>query len=222
MLPSPSPGPPVPPVKPQKSRNRLQPTDSFSSLSSAGSSAELLPLAEHLQPNRRPLQRNELSDDGPPLCGYVERLKREAVGAREEAAGEDSGESEEESTERKGLDRSSYHHAIAALENTSEEDGELEVDEEEKRGRRSGTSFLQPVIETESTFRPADFGSRLLPPENKPLEMVVLKRAKELLLSHNHHSIARHLLVADCQVHRNIIKPEVPSAFDGNYDFRSD
>lgn len=126
---------------------------------------------------------------------------------REEAADEEAGELEEESVGRRGLDRSSYHHAIAALENTSEEEEEVEFDEEEKRGRGSGTSFLRPVIETESMFRPVDFGSRLLPPENKPLEMVVLKRAKELLLSHNHHSIARHLLVADCQVQKNIMKP---------------
>uniref|UniRef100_A0A8C9YRC3 BCAR3 adaptor protein, NSP family member n=1 Tax=Sander lucioperca TaxID=283035 RepID=A0A8C9YRC3_SANLU len=96
-----------------------------------------------------------------------------------------------------GLDRSSYHHAIAALENTSEEEEE-DVGREEDR--RSG--FQRPVEETESTFRPAEFQSRLLPTENKPLEMVVLKRAKELLLRHNHHSIARHLLMADCQVAR--------------------
>ncbi|KAK1897690.1 Breast cancer anti-estrogen resistance protein 3 like [Dissostichus eleginoides] len=68
----------------------------------------------------------------------------------------------------------------------------------------------RPVEETESTFRPSEFGSRLLPEENKPLEMLVLKRAKELLLSHNHHSIARHLLMADCQVARIVgVTPEV-------------
>uniref|UniRef100_A0A8C9YU05 BCAR3 adaptor protein, NSP family member n=1 Tax=Sander lucioperca TaxID=283035 RepID=A0A8C9YU05_SANLU len=82
-------------------------------------------------------------------------------------------------------------------ENTSEEEEE-DVGREEDR--RSG--FQRPVEETESTFRPAEFQSRLLPTENKPLEMVVLKRAKELLLRHNHHSIARHLLMADCQVAR--------------------
>lgn len=97
---------------------------------------------------------------------------------------------------RRGLDRSSYHHAIASSEFTSEE--------EEEDGQREGArvGFLRPVVETESTFRPADFGSRLLPAENKPLEMSVLKRAKELLLSHDHQSIARHLLKADCQVNR--------------------
>uniref|UniRef100_A0A8C9YX91 BCAR3 adaptor protein, NSP family member n=1 Tax=Sander lucioperca TaxID=283035 RepID=A0A8C9YX91_SANLU len=104
---------------------------------------------------------------------------------------------EKETGGSRGLDRSSYHHAIAALENTSEEEEE-DVGREEDR--RSG--FQRPVEETESTFRPAEFQSRLLPTENKPLEMVVLKRAKELLLRHNHHSIARHLLMADCQVAR--------------------
>uniref|UniRef100_A0A8C9YU59 BCAR3 adaptor protein, NSP family member n=1 Tax=Sander lucioperca TaxID=283035 RepID=A0A8C9YU59_SANLU len=75
-----------------------------------------------------------------------------------------------------------------------------EEDVGREEDRRSG--FQRPVEETESTFRPAEFQSRLLPTENKPLEMVVLKRAKELLLRHNHHSIARHLLMADCQVAR--------------------
>lgn len=110
-----------------------------------------------------------------PLCSHVERLRRE------------EGESG-----RRGLDRSSYHHAIASLEDSSEE--------EEEEGRKKRVGFLRPIVETESTFRPANFGSRLLPEENKPLEMQVLKRAKELLLSHDHQSIARHLLKADCQV----------------------
>uniref|UniRef100_A0A3Q0T2F0 BCAR3 adaptor protein, NSP family member n=1 Tax=Amphilophus citrinellus TaxID=61819 RepID=A0A3Q0T2F0_AMPCI len=112
----------------------------------------------------------------------------------------------------RGLDRSSYHHAIAALENTSEEEEEEAEKEEEKDKRREKerSSFQRPIIETESTFRPAEFGSRLLPPENKPLEMVVLKRAKELVLSHNHHSIARHLLMADCKVARILgVTPEL-------------
>uniref|UniRef100_A0A3B5LSK7 Uncharacterized protein n=1 Tax=Xiphophorus couchianus TaxID=32473 RepID=A0A3B5LSK7_9TELE len=118
-------------------------------------------------------------------CGYVELLKTDG-----EAAG------------RKTLDRSSYHHAIAALESTSEEE-----EEEEEKARRG---FLRPVLETESAFRPAEFESRLLPPENKPLEMAVLKRAKELLLSHDHQSIATHLLMADCQVARILgVTPQV-------------
>uniref|UniRef100_A0A3P8UJF9 BCAR3 adaptor protein, NSP family member n=1 Tax=Cynoglossus semilaevis TaxID=244447 RepID=A0A3P8UJF9_CYNSE len=103
-----------------------------------------------------------------------------------------------------GLDRSSYHHAIAALENTSEEEEEEDNDagrrpQEEEENR---SSFQRPVVETESTFRPAEFKTRLLPPENKPLEMAVLKKSKELVLSHNHHSIAKHMLLADCQIAR--------------------
>uniref|UniRef100_A0A671VM61 BCAR3 adaptor protein, NSP family member n=1 Tax=Sparus aurata TaxID=8175 RepID=A0A671VM61_SPAAU len=106
----------------------------------------------------------------------------------------------------RGSQLSSYHHAIAALENTSEE----EEEEEDKWREKEKSSFQRPVVETESAFRPAEFGSRLLPPENKPLEMVVLKRSKELLLSHNHHSIARHLLMADCQVARILgVTPEL-------------
>uniref|UniRef100_A0A671VQQ4 BCAR3 adaptor protein, NSP family member n=1 Tax=Sparus aurata TaxID=8175 RepID=A0A671VQQ4_SPAAU len=85
-----------------------------------------------------------------------------------------------------------------------------EEEEEDKWREKEKSSFQRPVVETESAFRPAEFGSRLLPPENKPLEMVVLKRSKELLLSHNHHSIARHLLMADCQVARILgVTPEL-------------
>lgn len=209
--------PPVPPVKPLKLQHQLHSADSLATLSSVGP-AELLQgpgseaatgRTEHLQlspadlRSYSPLESNSPYPltDGPPelqplLCSYVERLRREGKGDRGEAEEAE----EKEGGERRGLDRSSYHHAIAALENTSEEEEE-EVD---KRRGKERTSFQRPVIETESTFRPAEFGSRLLPQENKPLEMVVLKRAKELLLSHNHHSIARHLLKADCQVHTRI------------------
>ncbi|XP_044054364.1 breast cancer anti-estrogen resistance protein 3 isoform X2 [Siniperca chuatsi] len=218
-------GPPVPPVKPLKLQHQLLPADSHSCSSSVASPAELVQdsdseaetgWTERLQPSpadlrscspleweeskHKPTTDAELQPQ-PPLCSYVERLRREGEGGREEGE-------EKEAAGRRGLDRSSYHHAIAALENTSEEEEEEEV--EDKRRERKRSSFQRPVIETESTFRPAEFGSRLLPPENKPLEMVVLKRAKELLLSHNHHSIARHLLMADCQVARILgVTPEL-------------
>nr|XP_057928999.1 breast cancer anti-estrogen resistance protein 3 isoform X2 [Doryrhamphus excisus]XP_057929001.1 breast cancer anti-estrogen resistance protein 3 isoform X2 [Doryrhamphus excisus]XP_057929002.1 breast cancer anti-estrogen resistance protein 3 isoform X2 [Doryrhamphus excisus] len=134
-------------------------------------------------------------------CSYVERLKQEGeVGTVDE--GEKLGG-------RRGLDRSSYHHAIAALENTSEEEEE-DTGREEQEEDENRSIFQRPVVETESVFRPTEFNSRLLPAENKPLEMLVLKRAKELLLSHNHHSIARHLLMADCQVARILgVSPEL-------------
>ncbi|XP_069376765.1 breast cancer anti-estrogen resistance protein 3 isoform X2 [Paralichthys olivaceus] len=192
--------PPAPPAKPQKFPH--------------SSSTSLLSPPERLQPSPsdlrscsspewgEPISPDSITDEGldlqPPLCSYVDRLRREGDGEEEEAGG------------RRGLDRSSYHHAIAALENTSEEEEEDAGREEEGEEKRRRSGFQRPVEETESMFRPAEFGSRLLPPENKPLEMVVLKRAKELLLSHNHHSIARHLLMADCQVARILgVTPEL-------------
>lgn len=203
--------PPVPPVKPLTFQHQLLSADSHSSVVSPvelahyPDSGAITGRTEHLQLSpadlrscsplewQEPNSPNSITDNAlelQPLCSYVERLRREGEGGREEEVGG-----------RRGLDRSSYHHAIAALENTSEEEEE-DTGREEKRDKRS--SFQRPVVETESTFQPAEFGSRLLPPENKPLEMVVLKRAKELLLSHNHHSIARHLLMADCQVHTSV------------------
>ncbi|XP_021333971.1 breast cancer anti-estrogen resistance protein 3 isoform X7 [Danio rerio] len=96
------------------------------------------------------------------------------------------------------LDRSSYHNAIEALDNDSEEDTEEDADKEQN-GKKA---FQKPVFETESAFRPANVNFRLLPKENKPLEMTVLKKAKELLVSQDPKTIAKHILQADCQVAR--------------------
>ncbi|XP_068176053.1 breast cancer anti-estrogen resistance protein 3 isoform X2 [Antennarius striatus] len=215
-------GAPLPPGVPMKVQRHLQPADSFSSSCSLEPDQDLdwesrCGRTEGLQTSAAdrgscsPLGWRE-SDSArtgdalrlpPMLCGYVERLRREREGGREE----EEEELEEEVRRRRGLDRSSYHHAIAALENTSEEE---EEEEEDRRREKERRSFQRPVLEAESSFRPADFGSRLLPAENKPLEMVVLKRAKELLLSHSPPSIARHLLRADCQVARILgVTPEV-------------
>lgn len=207
-------GPPVPPLKPLKFQHQLLPSDSHSSLlsppellqckDSSSVRTERLQLSpadlrsrSPLEPNSPNCISNNTAELQPPLCSYVERLRREGDGGRE--GGEDD---EGEAGGQRGLDRSSYHHAIAALENTSEE----EEEEDNNAGRRpqeeeeNRSSFQRPVVETESTFRPAEFKTRLLPPENKPLEMAVLKKSKELVLSHNHHSIAKHMLLADCQV----------------------
>ncbi|XP_062047751.1 breast cancer anti-estrogen resistance protein 3 isoform X1 [Lepus europaeus] len=62
--------------------------------------------------------------------------------------------------------------------------------------------FVAPLLETVSSFRPNDFESKLLPPENKPLETAMLKRAKELFASHHPRVIAQHLLHTDCKVAR--------------------
>uniref|UniRef100_A0A3B5LF49 Uncharacterized protein n=1 Tax=Xiphophorus couchianus TaxID=32473 RepID=A0A3B5LF49_9TELE len=196
LLTSPGPKSPVfrtgsePVLSPSAQRRSAEP---LAGQAIRGSDSQLCPKPPP-KPSKVPLTRLPLmpssssSGENPnpsTSCGYVELLKTDG-----EAAG------------RKTLDRSSYHHAIAALESTSEEE-----EEEEEKARRG---FLRPVLETESAFRPAEFESRLLPPENKPLEMAVLKRAKELLLSHDHQSIATHLLMADCQVARILgVTPQV-------------
>uniref|UniRef100_A0A8D0FD54 BCAR3 adaptor protein, NSP family member n=1 Tax=Strix occidentalis caurina TaxID=311401 RepID=A0A8D0FD54_STROC len=62
--------------------------------------------------------------------------------------------------------------------------------------------FSAPVLETVSSFKPNDFESKLLPPENKPLETSMLRRVKELFTNNNPKIIAQHILRMDCKVAR--------------------
>uniref|UniRef100_A0A8C8S9B1 BCAR3 adaptor protein, NSP family member n=1 Tax=Pelusios castaneus TaxID=367368 RepID=A0A8C8S9B1_9SAUR len=62
--------------------------------------------------------------------------------------------------------------------------------------------FVAPLLETVSSFKPNDFESKLLPPENKPLEIPMLKRVKELFTNSNPKIIAQHMLRMDCKVAR--------------------
>ncbi|NXJ78597.1 BCAR3 protein, partial [Trogon melanurus] len=62
--------------------------------------------------------------------------------------------------------------------------------------------FSAPVFETVSSFKPNDFKSKLLPPENKPLETSMLRRVKELFTNNNPKIIAQHILRMDCKVAR--------------------
>ncbi|KAK6484102.1 breast cancer anti-estrogen resistance protein 3-like protein isoform X1 [Huso huso] len=87
------------------------------------------------------------------------------------------------------LEQNSYQPTMESVEDRNEED-------------EKGPAFVRPVFETVSVFRPNDFESRLLPSENKPLETVVLRKAKELLVSKDLKAIAKHILLADCQVAR--------------------
>ncbi|XP_061153928.1 breast cancer anti-estrogen resistance protein 3 isoform X1 [Syngnathus typhle] len=194
-------GPPAPPAKSvhadlQSSSSCALPQIHYTSSEAITGRSECLALTPADLRSRSPLEWDEPNSpnsipDAHELerlpCSYVDRLRQE-------------GEAPDATGAQRGLDRSSYHHAIEALENTSEEEEEDAGREEQEDEKRN--IFLRPVVETESAFRPTEFASRLLPAENKPLEMSVLKRAKELLLSHDHHSIAKHLLMADCQVAR--------------------
>ncbi|XP_058394547.1 breast cancer anti-estrogen resistance protein 3 isoform X4 [Diceros bicornis minor] len=70
------------------------------------------------------------------------------------------------------------------------------------KGQEDKGKFVMPLLETASSFRPNDFESKLLPPENKPLETAMLKRAKELFTNRDPKVIAQHMLSVDCKVTR--------------------
>ncbi|XP_063263591.1 breast cancer anti-estrogen resistance protein 3 isoform X2 [Prinia subflava] len=77
--------------------------------------------------------------------------------------------------------------------------------------------FSAPVYETESSFKPNDFESKLLPPENKPLETSMLRKVKELFTNNNPKTIAQHILRMDCKVARIIeVSEEMRRNMGGN------
>ncbi|KAG9354178.1 hypothetical protein JZ751_012302 [Albula glossodonta] len=76
---------------------------------------------------------------------------------------------------------------------------------EEGRGvlaREEGEVFVAPLVETISSFKPGRYQSSLMPAENKPLEMNILKRVKELLAEVDAKTAAKHITKADCMVAR--------------------
>ncbi|NXE89340.1 BCAR3 protein, partial [Menura novaehollandiae] len=77
--------------------------------------------------------------------------------------------------------------------------------------------FSAPVFEMVSGFKPNDFESKLLPPENKPLETSMLRRVKELFTSNNPKTIAQHILRMDCKVARIVeVSEEMRRNMGGN------
>ncbi|XP_054468448.1 SH2 domain-containing protein 3C isoform X2 [Anoplopoma fimbria] len=80
----------------------------------------------------------------------------------------------------------------------------LRVEEGREDGARveGEGMFSAPQVETASSFRPSRYESCLMPAENKPLEMSVLKRVKELLAEVDARTAAKHITMADCTVAR--------------------
>ncbi|RVE68735.1 hypothetical protein OJAV_G00094420 [Oryzias javanicus] len=75
--------------------------------------------------------------------------------------------------------------------------------------RTLGSSFL-PQVETVSHFKPSRYQSQLMFKDNKPLEVGVLRRVKELLASIDPHIAAKHITKADCEVARILgVTPEL-------------
>ncbi|XP_044162302.1 SH2 domain-containing protein 3C-like isoform X1 [Bufo gargarizans] len=63
-------------------------------------------------------------------------------------------------------------------------------------------SFTTPSIEAKSSFNPSAFKSMLIPADNKPLEMCILKKVKELFSEVDAKTIAQHITKTDCEVAR--------------------
>uniref|UniRef100_A0A8C4F0H8 SH2 domain containing 3Cb n=1 Tax=Dicentrarchus labrax TaxID=13489 RepID=A0A8C4F0H8_DICLA len=73
-----------------------------------------------------------------------------------------------------------------------------------------GNVYFSPVVETVSSFKPSSYESPLMPKENKPLEVGILRRVKELLAEVDPRTAAKHITKADCMVARILeVTPEV-------------
>ncbi|KAL3062382.1 hypothetical protein OYC64_002233 [Pagothenia borchgrevinki] len=87
------------------------------------------------------------------------------------------------------------------------EEGSLGIDplRAEDRG-----FYFSPSVETVSSFKPNRYQSSLMPKENKPLEVGILRRVKELLSEVDPRTAAKHITKADCMVARILeVTPEV-------------
>ncbi|XP_004713351.1 SH2 domain-containing protein 3C isoform X1 [Echinops telfairi] len=65
-----------------------------------------------------------------------------------------------------------------------------------------GRTFTAPVVEATSSFNPATFQSLLIPKDNRPLEVGLLRKVKELLAEVDARTLARHVTKVDCLVAR--------------------
>lgn len=66
--------------------------------------------------------------------------------------------------------------------------------------QEDGRVYFSPVVETVSSFKPSTYQSALMPKENKPLEVGILRRVKELLAEVEPRTAAQHITKADCMV----------------------
>ncbi|KAL4825930.1 hypothetical protein H8958_014471 [Nasalis larvatus] len=65
-----------------------------------------------------------------------------------------------------------------------------------------GKTFTVPIVEVTSSFNPATFQSLLIPRDNRPLEVGLLRKVKELLAEVDARTLARHVTKVDCLVAR--------------------
>ncbi|XP_051924895.1 SH2 domain containing 3Cb [Hippocampus zosterae] len=78
----------------------------------------------------------------------------------------------------------------------------------DEEGQRAMDVYLSPVMETASSFAPASYRSPLMPGDNKPLEVGILQRVKELLAAADPRTAARHITKWDCTVAQILEAPQ--------------
>ncbi|XP_014322964.1 SH2 domain-containing protein 3C isoform X3 [Myotis lucifugus] len=120
-----------------------------------------------------------LSSYSDPDSGHYCQLQPPVRGSREWAAAEASS--------RQGK---SYGERLKDLSENGAPDGDW------------GRAFTVPIIEATSSFNPATFQSLLIPKDNRPLEVGLLRKVKELLAEVDARTLAQHVTKVDCLVAR--------------------
>lgn len=82
------------------------------------------------------------------------------------------------------------------------EEGRTELDQD-------ANAYFCPVVETVSSFRPSRYQSTLMPTENKPLEVGILRRVKEVLGEVDPRTAAKHITKSDCMVRFTTYPPPI-------------
>lgn len=118
-----------------------------------------------------------LSSYSDPDSGHYCQLQPPVRGSREWASAEASS--------RQGK---SYGERLKELSENGASDGDW------------GRAFTVPIIEATSSFNPATFQSLLIPKDNRPLEVGLLRKVKELLAEVDARTLAQHVTKVDCLV----------------------
>ncbi|XP_040591551.1 SH2 domain-containing protein 3C isoform X2 [Mesocricetus auratus] len=119
-----------------------------------------------------------LSSYSDPDSGHYCQLQPPVRGSREWAAGE------------------------APRKTRSSGERQKELSENGVSDGERGKTFTVPVVEATSSFNLATFQSQLIPKENRPLEVGLLRKVKELLSEVDARTLARHVTKVDCLVAR--------------------
>lgn len=98
--------------------------------------------------------------------------------------------------------RGSREWAVGETPRKARSSGERQKELSENGGSEGewGKTFTVPVVEATSSFNLATFQSKLIPKENRPLEVGLLRKVKELLSEVDARTLARHVTKVDCLV----------------------